>query len=673
MRSVREKGYALSVLWIGMIAAVSIFLSASVPIRAFAEDGEDGESVANIVSGTLREGVAGAMTEESVVSPFPALGESGDVHDALEVKEGVELAPISEFDPQALTPGWEAFGTCEWRIDDSGCLTIRPLGDAEEGILPSLYRAEGVTDTLIPWVNPDGDIFQGLGLTIKSVVIKGKLHAQGSLGMLFYGCRNLLSIEGLENVDTSECDSLYGTFNYCTQLSELDLSSWDVSHVESMSFLFSWTDLHSLTMTGWDTSNVADMSFMFYGAQQLDSFDVGGFDTSHVTNMRGMFFDSSVSDLDLSGFDTSNVTDVALMFSDTSGLHQLDLSGWDTARVLKADSMFDMSSLSEVKVGAAFTLQSQFPSGVWQSTTGATFLPFDIPQGVADAYKRIKSFPSQLGMVISDESLNVVVGCDPLQLYAYDASTGMQPSEWTSDPSDIATVDSSGLVTFHQSGSVIITARFGKSSAKCHIMVDAFQLPATSDSDVKGFVAVGHADAARELAGCNVRMKKNVELMNSATEMEISNALGTDLQLVDVLDIDIIDSDGNVVPWNASQWPISVMMENGYYEAWKSDSVEMFFHHLDSSGVEESFRGDWYRDCGELFFDTTHLSTYAITASGSPAGSAAGTDSASMVGDLAKTGDENLMSVLLLCGIGIVALEVSCVLLIMKRRNRVRS
>ena len=58
-----------------------------------------------------------------------------------------------------------------------------------------------------------------------------------------------------------------------------------------------------------DTSKVTDMALMFYGCESLRSLDLSSFDTSKVTNMYDMFCECrSLQSLDLSSFDTSKVT-----------------------------------------------------------------------------------------------------------------------------------------------------------------------------------------------------------------------------------------------------------------------------------------------------------------------------------------------------------------------------
>ena len=51
----------------------------------------------------------------------------------------------------SLTPGWTRSGTCEWKIDGDGLLTVRPLGGAAP---PASWRT-GSTTTTAPLVFPE--------------------------------------------------------------------------------------------------------------------------------------------------------------------------------------------------------------------------------------------------------------------------------------------------------------------------------------------------------------------------------------------------------------------------------------------------------------------------------------------------------------------------------------
>ena len=103
---------------------------------------------------------------------------------------------------------------------------------------------------------------------------------------------------------------------------KLDLSSWNVSNVIDMSYMFGYcTKLIELNLSGWNSFNVKDMFGMFCGCTSLTKLDLSGFDTSNVTYMDSMFFRcESLKDIDLSGFDTSNATSMNSMFSSCKSL-----------------------------------------------------------------------------------------------------------------------------------------------------------------------------------------------------------------------------------------------------------------------------------------------------------------------------------------------------------------
>ena len=96
---------------------------------------------------------------------------------------------------------------------------------------------------------------------------------------------------------------------------------------------------------------VTNMNHMFLFCSNLTSVDLSSFDTSKVTGMNCMFFYcKSLTSLDLSKFNTSNVTDMCLMFCGCSSLTSLDLSNFDTSKVTDMGYMFrHCSNLTTIK------------------------------------------------------------------------------------------------------------------------------------------------------------------------------------------------------------------------------------------------------------------------------------------------------------------------------------
>ncbi len=91
-----------------------------------------------------------------------------------------------------------------------------------------------------------------------------------------------------------------------------------------------------------NTSEVTNMGHMFNGCSKLWILDVSHFNTSKVTDMRSMFRDcSNLTSLDLSSFNTSKVTNMYGMFNGCSNLRTIYVgNGWSTAAVTNSTYMF---------------------------------------------------------------------------------------------------------------------------------------------------------------------------------------------------------------------------------------------------------------------------------------------------------------------------------------------
>ena len=173
------------------------------------------------------------------------------------------------------------------------------------------------------------------------------------MGHSSYGDMKLQTITGIENFDTSSVTNMQAVFQYCSSLTNLNLSGWDTSKVTTIENMFyGCSGLTTLNLTGWNTSNITNMARMTSGCSGLTSLNLSSFNTSSVTNMAGMFYNcSALTSLDLSGFNTSSVTNMANMFQNCSSLTTLDLSNWDTSLVTSMLYMFaGCSSLTSLNL-----------------------------------------------------------------------------------------------------------------------------------------------------------------------------------------------------------------------------------------------------------------------------------------------------------------------------------
>lgn len=80
----------------------------------------------------------------------------------------------------------------------------------------------------------------------------------------FNGCTNLASIEGIENLNTSNVQNMSGMFAQCSNLETLDLSHFN-------------------------TEKVTKMTQMFYGCSSLQTLDLSSFNTGLANSVTDMF------------------------------------------------------------------------------------------------------------------------------------------------------------------------------------------------------------------------------------------------------------------------------------------------------------------------------------------------------------------------------------------------
>ncbi|MDO4842175.1 MAG: BspA family leucine-rich repeat surface protein [Phoenicibacter congonensis] len=165
-------------------------------------------------------------------------------------------------------------GEAAWRIED-GQLII-------DGELPE-WGPLSDNGSFAPWSDSRKEI--------ESVVVLPGSKATTCYQM-FSGCSSLVSIEGLENLDTSEVDDMGGMFSSCVSLEELNLSPLDTSNVTDMSCMFDYcASLKVLNLHGLNTSKLQLMGAMFLGCVELKELDLSSFDTSSVANMDFLFWD----------------------------------------------------------------------------------------------------------------------------------------------------------------------------------------------------------------------------------------------------------------------------------------------------------------------------------------------------------------------------------------------
>ena len=108
-----------------------------------------------------------------------------------------------------------------------------------------------------------------------------------SMNMWFYQMSGLTKVTGISNLNTANVTSLRSTFNGCSSLTTLDLSTFNTANVKSnMDYMFSsCSALTTIYVSDlWTTENVTSGNEMFNACQSL----VGGQGTTFSTSHRGL-------------------------------------------------------------------------------------------------------------------------------------------------------------------------------------------------------------------------------------------------------------------------------------------------------------------------------------------------------------------------------------------------
>ncbi len=200
---------------------------------------------------------------------------------------------------------------------------------------------------------------------IKKVVFKAGFRDEThtTCSKWFSGCTNLTSIEGIENLNTSNVKYMNEMFGQCSNLETLDLSHFNTEKVGNMSNMFNGcTKLRDLNISSFNTENVTNMYGMFYGCSSLDSLDLSHFNTRYVRNdqMNYMFNGcSSLSSLDVSNFTTDKPgMQLDGLFQGCSSLQTLDLSSFDISGAGSVNYLFDgCSALQTIYVSDLFKIK----------------------------------------------------------------------------------------------------------------------------------------------------------------------------------------------------------------------------------------------------------------------------------------------------------------------------
>ena len=192
------------------------------------------------------------------------------------------------------------------------------------------------------------------GKNVIKMIIKNDLK---NIEEMFNGCKTLVNINPLKDLDIKYITSMSGIFNGCESLKDIKpLENWNVSKIEDLSYLFysckSLTDINPLK--NWDVSICKKFKRMFSECNFLSDISaLKNWNVSNGDNFSGMFYECYyLEDLTpLNNWNVSNCYDFGHMFGRLKILTDLTpLKNWNVAKSENFKCTFyECKKLSDLK------------------------------------------------------------------------------------------------------------------------------------------------------------------------------------------------------------------------------------------------------------------------------------------------------------------------------------
>ena len=179
-------------------------------------------------------------------------------------------------------------------------------------------------------------------VTISTPAPKFVLNANSAY--FFHRFKALKELEGIDDFDTSNVESMAYFWGYTTFDSIKMPATWDYSKLINTRYMFDYVKATSIDLSNMDFSADTSMANMFYWAENLNEIiwpDVMELD--NLESIRSMFCGTGMSLIDISSFQyTSGVQRVAYMFADCPNLQKV-IANIDLSAVTTTEYMFTRS------------------------------------------------------------------------------------------------------------------------------------------------------------------------------------------------------------------------------------------------------------------------------------------------------------------------------------------
>ena len=238
----------------------------------------------------------------------------------------------------------------------------------------------------------------------------------------FSGMKNLKTIEGMENLNTSDVTIMSYMFLNCQSLETLDLSHFDTRKVDKMGYMLQGcTNLKSVDLTGFETAACTSFYQMFKNCSSLESLDLSpltiteGVESRYMLNgctvLKNLTIPETAANLNNSSFVTVGTSDAPCELhapegfdfgTDTNGAFQWK-SGWFYLAVPAALT----ATVASLSPGSTASLAVNMTNGAATSYNGYEMV-LTLPEGMALA-KSGSHFDCTLGDRYSANDFSVSI------------------------------------------------------------------------------------------------------------------------------------------------------------------------------------------------------------------------------------------------------------------------
>ena len=122
-----------------------------------------------------------------------------------------------------------------------------------------------------------------MGMQLDKVQPKNKTQLKQLINYAFKH-----SVYDLNFIDTSEITDMSLLFSNC--MHNFDVSSWDVSNVTCMEYMFGGCKNFNCDLLNWDVSKVKNMNYMFYNCKNFKGKGLENWNLKKIVFYYNMFY-----------------------------------------------------------------------------------------------------------------------------------------------------------------------------------------------------------------------------------------------------------------------------------------------------------------------------------------------------------------------------------------------